>query len=366
MSLTVLVPAHNEGTPPGSQPGGKSQIGETLRSLRAQTVHPHRIVVVADNCDDDTEVLALEAGAEVFKTTGNRHRKAGALNQWLDCHLGDLDDEDLVMVMDADSVLNPDFLERAMGYVNRGYNAVGGVFLGKADPPGLGWVQKWCTSLQRNEYARYARDIERKRGRTLVLTGTATVFTVKCLRDVVAGRSDGRLPVTGAEAPSVYDTKSLTEDNELTYALIHLGYRILAPRECGLLTEVMPTWGELARQRYRWKRGAVENNSHYGFTTKTAKYWLLQWWGMLGIAATALYLTALVTAIATQSVRLHILWIAVTAVYVMERTVTVRSRGWRQMVLAAVLLAEMPYDLLLQVVQVRALLGAILRTKKEW
>lgn len=366
MSLTVLVPAHNEGTLPGDEPGsGHSQVEETLASLRAQTAPPDRIVVIADNCTDDTEALAYAAGVDVFPTVGNKFKKAGGLNQWLDVNLSTLADTDLVMVMDADSALNHDFLEHALEYVNRGHHAVGGVFLGKPDVGRLGFMQRFVTNLQRNEYARYARDVERKKGRTLVLTGTATVFTAHCLKDVVAARTDGRIPEAGGVA-HVYDTKALTEDNELTYALLHLGYEIIAPPECGLLTEVMPTWKDLRHQRYRWKRGAVENNNHYGFTRYTAKYWFLQWWGILGLVATALYLLTLGLAIATDSLVFHWLWIVVTAVYMLERVVTVRKRGWRQMLLASVLVIEMPYDLTLQWVQARALFGALFHTKAEW
>jgi hypothetical protein len=70
-TITVLVPAHDEA----------DRILHTLAGLRRQTLPPTRIVVVADNCSDDTVPLALSAGAEVYETVGNRHKKAGALNQ---------------------------------------------------------------------------------------------------------------------------------------------------------------------------------------------------------------------------------------------------------------------------------------------
>src|SRR5688572_8962002 len=70
-SITVLVPAHDEG----------HQILATLEGLRQQTLRPDRVVVVADNCSDDTASLARMAGAEVYETVGNQHKKAGALNQ---------------------------------------------------------------------------------------------------------------------------------------------------------------------------------------------------------------------------------------------------------------------------------------------
>ena len=53
-------------------------------------------------------------------------------------------------------------------------------------------------------------------------------------------------------------------------------------------------------------------------------------------------------------------------VYMLERIITVHSRGWKQMVVAGVLIVEMPYDLMLQYVQAKALLAAAFHTKKDW
>ncbi|MGH8485060.1 MAG: glycosyltransferase, partial [Pseudomonas sp.] len=53
--VAVLVPAHNEA----------SIIGATLASIGAQLHAGDRLLVVADNCSDDTAALAVAAGAEV-------------------------------------------------------------------------------------------------------------------------------------------------------------------------------------------------------------------------------------------------------------------------------------------------------------
>lgn len=352
--ITILIPAHNEG----------AGISETLDSLKCQTLPEClRIIVLADNCTDNTGEVARAAGAEVFETVNNTYKKAGALNQWLDRHLADMHPRESIMVMDADSVLDPDFLRNAILYQYRGYHAVGGVFLGKEGGSFVGWNQ-------RNEYARYGRDVARKRGKTLVLTGTATLFTAKCLQDVVAGRWSGVIPgasQNSGETPHVYDTKALTEDNELTFALLHLGYKIIAPVECGLKTEVMESWSDLWKQRYRWKRGAIENNMHYGFTRYTAKYWGLQLWGAIGIAATAFYLYTLIAAILFGQLHWYPVWILVTVIYVLERAITVaRFRGVKHALIAASLVAEMPYDLFLQAVHSYALVTSCLRTRTSW
>jgi cellulose synthase/poly-beta-1,6-N-acetylglucosamine synthase-like glycosyltransferase len=263
--VIVLVPAHNE----------QSCLPGTLRSLNEQTHHPDRVVVIADNCTGDTAWIAQECGAEVFTTTRNSHKKAGALNQALESLLPTVGADDAVLVMDADSELDPTWVESARARLDDGYSACGGVFTGRA---GGGLV----AMFQRNEYARYLRDVRRRNGKTLVLTGTATLFKVTVLREVIQARRSGRLP----GEPRGYDVKVLTEDNELTLALLHLGHRIIAPADCHLTTEVMETWGELHRQRLRWKRGALENLFDYGLTRHTASYWGRQVSSALGLFVT--------------------------------------------------------------------------------
>lgn len=361
MTLTILVPAHKGGTDPGS-PEARPQILEMLDSIQSQTVQADRVVILVNNCNDDMPELAAQAGVEVEFVPPNPDKKAGALNWWLDAHLDTQADDDMIMVMDADTILMPDFLENALGYIARGYHAVGGVFLGKE---GGGFVG-WC---QRNEYARYLRDVFRRKGKTLVLTGTATVFTARVLKDVVIGREVGAIPNSTASGlrPQVYDTKALTEDNELTFAIKQLGYAIIAPSECRLLTEVMPTWKDLAKQRERWKRGAIENNRHYGLTAKTFEYWFLQVWGQIGLVATLAYLILLTWAIVTDNVFIHMVWLMVTVVYMVERFVTVfEHRGYLTGLAGALLIIEMPYDLFLQAIQLKAIIVSQLRLRADW
>jgi cellulose synthase/poly-beta-1,6-N-acetylglucosamine synthase-like glycosyltransferase len=314
-------------------------------------------VVVSDNCTDRTAEIAARYPVQVVETVGNTSRKAGALNQAFAQLLPDLDPDDAVLVMDADSVLSGGFLEHAAARLDRGdVSAVGGTFTGQ---PGGGLVGMF----QRNEYARYARDVGRLKGKVLVLTGTATVFRVGALLDVVAARRDGRLPGTHAQ---VYDTRVLTEDNELTLALLHLGHRIVSPKPCRLTTEVMPTWRSLAQQRLRWKRGALENLVDYGWTPVTRRYWGRQALSFLGVLVTFVYLLSLLVDALVGGVTLAPLWLAVTLIFVVERVVTVRARGPAQMMLAALLVVEMLYDVFLQAVQARAFADAALHRERTW
>jgi biofilm PGA synthesis N-glycosyltransferase PgaC len=347
--LVALLPAHNE----------EASLPAAVESLWAQSMPPDEVVVVADGCTDDTAQVARTRGADVFVTTANPHKKAGALNQALGAILPRLEPDDLVLVMDADSLLHPGFLATARGHLDahRDLGGVGGTFEGG---PGGGLLG----TFQRNEYARYARDVRRLKGKALVLTGTASVFPVHVLRHVQEARRNGRLP-DRSRAMHVYDVHVLTEDNELSLALMHLGYRILAPRGCTLVTEVMATWRDLARQRLRWKRGAVENLWDYGLNRVTAPYWGRQLMGAVGVLATVLYVGSLVAGM-FLGITPHPFWLAASLVFVTERVVTVRTRGWRQMLLAIPLVVEMVYDLYLQCVQAWALLQAASGSERRW
>jgi cellulose synthase/poly-beta-1,6-N-acetylglucosamine synthase-like glycosyltransferase len=226
VTVTVLIPAHNEA----------ASIGATLDSLGAQDPAPNHVIVVADNCTDATESVARAHGVGLFVTVGNTHKKAGALNQALSGLLDILGDNDIVMCMDADTVLDDGFL--AVGVQrftsDRALMAIGGLFYGEQGHGILG-------QLQRNEYVRYAREIRRRRGRVFVLTGTASMFRARALRTVAASRGS-LLPGVHGDA---YDTAALTEDNELTLAIKSLGGLMVSPNACRVVTELMPTWRNL-------------------------------------------------------------------------------------------------------------------------
>ena len=211
--ITVLIPAHNEAL----------SLPHTLTSLAAQTRPPDKIIVVADNCTDETASIAREMGYEVFETVGNTLRKAGALNQVLSKILPDLGPQDVILVMDADSQINSSFLETGAEYFRNFpvLDAIGGVFYGE-DGHGL------LGQFQRNEYARYSDQIKRRGGRVFVLTGTASLFRSDALLSVARSRG---IYIPG-EHGQVYDTAALTEDNELTIALKSIGCPMISPDHC--------------------------------------------------------------------------------------------------------------------------------------
>lgn len=98
--VAVLVPAHNE----------SHGILATLDSIRQQLAPGDRIIVVADNCTDDTAQVAATAGAEVLERHDTSHRGKGYALAFGVEHLV-LDTPDVVVIVDADCIVQPNALD---------------------------------------------------------------------------------------------------------------------------------------------------------------------------------------------------------------------------------------------------------------
>lgn len=345
--LVALIPAHNE----------QDRVADAIRGLRAQAVAPNRIIVVADNCVDATAEVARQQGAEVLASVGNQHRKAGALNQAIAAVLPTLADADLLLVQDADTVLTSGFLATAASALaDSRVGAVGGVFFGEGGGGLLGL-------LQRMEFHRYAWEVKRNGGRAMVLTGTATLFRVRVLREVRQARELARI----GGGDGYYSLASLTEDDEITKAIKTLGYSTLSPAGCAVTTEVMPSLGKLWRQRMRWQRGALENLRDYGWTRVTARYFRQQL--MLGFGALSflVYLAFLGIMLGLgHRPGLSLLWTSIGALFVIEKVVTVRAAGPRAVLVAIAMVPEMLYDLFQHFIYFGSLWGLLRRNEETW
>jgi len=93
--VAILVPAHNEST----------HVLPTIACLLAELGPRDRMLVVADNCSDDTAALAREAGAEVIERSHAELRGKGYALAFGVEHLR-ADPPDVVLVVDADCVVS--------------------------------------------------------------------------------------------------------------------------------------------------------------------------------------------------------------------------------------------------------------------
>jgi N-acetylglucosaminyltransferase len=97
LTLTVVIPAHDE----------ERDLGNTLDALMRQTVPPDRIIVVDDGSADRTSEVAARYPVEIVRNETPLGNKARVVN-----YVAPEIDTDLIINLDADTILAPDYIER--------------------------------------------------------------------------------------------------------------------------------------------------------------------------------------------------------------------------------------------------------------
>jgi hypothetical protein len=105
ISIAVLIPAHNE----------SSGIIATLNSIKPQLKTTDRLLVVADNCSDNTAVVALANGAEVIERHNLDHQGKGFALDFGIRHL-EKNPSEVVVIIDADCIVEANGLNRIAAY----------------------------------------------------------------------------------------------------------------------------------------------------------------------------------------------------------------------------------------------------------
>ncbi|HEV7136313.1 MAG TPA: glycosyltransferase family 2 protein, partial [Steroidobacteraceae bacterium] len=90
-SLAIVVPAHNEA----------GLIAGTIRAILPQLLAIDRLIVVADNCSDETAAVAGAAGAQVLVRNDSTRRGKGYALDFGVRHLT-ADPPEVVLIVDAD------------------------------------------------------------------------------------------------------------------------------------------------------------------------------------------------------------------------------------------------------------------------
>jgi cellulose synthase/poly-beta-1,6-N-acetylglucosamine synthase-like glycosyltransferase len=228
--LLVLIPAHDEVT----------LIGRCVRSLRAQTYPSTRyqVIVIADNCTDDTAAIALAAGADrvMIRDDPDIRGKGHALRWAIDRLLVDEPTAEAIVFVDADSTTPSDFLIRLVQRFQSGARAVQGAYA-------LSWAGEVKTDL--GVLAFLLTNRVRPAGRTVLRLGASHLAGNGMLlaRDVLL------------EAP--WTAFSSAEDLEYSLALHMAGIKIAFAGDAVLVAPPAPNAYAAAQQRLRWEGGKV-------------------------------------------------------------------------------------------------------------
>ena len=225
---TVLIPAHDEG----------AGILPTIRDVQAQLGPNDSILVVADNCTDDTAAIVRAAGAEVTVRADPARRGKGYALEFGVRHLG-LNPPDVVVIMDADCRLAENALRGLSDSAMASGRPVQSLYLMLAPengPAGNGlnlfaWrVKNWIRPLGLKMF-----------GLPTQLFGTGMAFPFHLL----LGRDLGN--------------SRLAEDTALGIALASAGYPPLFISEAKIHSHFPVSRGGSEQQRLRWEKGHLDN-----------------------------------------------------------------------------------------------------------
>jgi biofilm PGA synthesis N-glycosyltransferase PgaC len=271
--LLVLVPAHNEA----------ETISHTLHALLTQTRQADRIVVIADNCTDDTAAIARRyRGITVMETTGNTDKKVGALVQGWRRYQGGYD---FIAGVDADTVLDSRCLEHLeAGLIDQ--PGAGGIMAKYTFDQRLGatGAARMLIRLQRLEFASWTMDALRRR-KTYVLGGQASLFRADALR-AVARQSPTQAP---------WNPATMVEDMQLTGDLRAMRYTTPVSSEARAYAGPMLTLRSLWAQRRKWDQGMVQLLTTTGLNKWTTTLWRQQF-SLLSNGVTRLLFAFMLTA----------------------------------------------------------------------
>ena len=226
----ILIPAHNE----------ELLLGGVLDQLRGQSypATQYRIVVIADNCEDHTAEVARTHHATVLERTDTLHRGKGqALNWAMRERLAGLGEPyDAVVILDADSTVNKDFLWFMDEQLVRGAEVLQGYY-GVQNP-----LENWRTSLLTTSLAafHFLRPLGRDRfGLPCGLKGNGMCFSRRLVEAYA------------------YPAFSVVEDVEL--ALFYLRHGISAKFVPGaqVFGQMAVSGRAAGTQRVRWEGGRM-------------------------------------------------------------------------------------------------------------
>ena len=226
--LAVLVPAHNEA----------DFIARCVRSLHAQTYPSelYEVIVIADNCTDGTAAIARSAGAHVLVRNEPHARGKGRALRWaIDRVIARQAPPDGIVIVDADSSADPDFLTVLVRPFEDGAQAVQGEFL-MSESSSPGGALQAVAFLLMNRVRPAGRSVL---GLPCSLTGSGMLFSRRLLE----------------EKP--WDAFTGAEDLEYSIALRSAGVRCVFAGGAVLHQPPAPNAEAAFEQQLRWEGGKL-------------------------------------------------------------------------------------------------------------
>jgi|CXWL01.1.fsa_nt_gi cellulose synthase/poly-beta-1,6-N-acetylglucosamine synthase-like glycosyltransferase len=231
-NIAILIPAHNEA----------SGIVTMLTSLRELIPASAHILVVADNCSDDTAVRARQCGVAVIEREDQAKRGKGYALDFGRAHLAKSAPE-CVVILDADCLPEPGSIENLVFAAMSSGQPAQSVNLMKPGPVAGPMVEI-------SNFAFLIKNLIRQRGLVrsggpAILTGTGMAFPWPIFETILLASAD------------------IVEDLAIT---VHLTRDAFTP----VLVESAHVWSEAAApqdtltQRTRWEHGFIGTAAKHG------------------------------------------------------------------------------------------------------
>lgn len=225
--LAVLIPAHNE----------QRDIGDTVATVRRQVRPEDVVLVVADNCSDATEAVALAAGATVIQRSDPTRRGKGYALDFGVRHLG-RDAPEVLVVMDADCRPDDGAILRIAAMAAETGRPVQCTYVmdSPANPSARDLISAFAFAVKNHVRPKGLRRL----GSPCQLTGTGMAFPFRILRDA---------PLASG---------NIVEDMQLGVDLGLMGYPPIFCPESRVRGR-LPEWSAASlAQRRRWEHGHLQ------------------------------------------------------------------------------------------------------------
>jgi 1,2-diacylglycerol 3-beta-glucosyltransferase len=229
----IVIPAHDE----------VSVIRATVSRLLAID-YPSQLFsihIIADYCSDNTAEAARLAGAIVHERNEGPRTGKGAALSWLFQKILKKQLCDAVVIFDADTRVDSEFLRVMDGRLAKGDQVIQGQHI--ISNPDQGWFPAltWAMFLIDNRFQNLGRS---NLGWSSKNMGDSICFRVDVLRRLGWG-------------------EGLTEDYHLRYKLLLNGIRIAYEPAAMGYGEAPLTWSRARTQRARWLRGTHDTSQQY-------------------------------------------------------------------------------------------------------
>jgi cellulose synthase/poly-beta-1,6-N-acetylglucosamine synthase-like glycosyltransferase/peptidoglycan/xylan/chitin deacetylase (PgdA/CDA1 family) len=225
-TVTVVIPAYNE----------ENVILGSIETVLASDYPDLKLIIVDDGSQDHTCERVEAAYADDARVGIIREPNQG---KWmaLDNAYARIETE-IVVAIDADTVIHPDAIRKL---VRAFHDPSVGAVAGKVQ---VGNIGPLLTRLQALEYI-VAQNIDRRSAETfngiLVVPGAIGAWRADAVRKA-----------------GYYTNQTVTEDADLTVAVLRAGYRVVFEDEAVSITEAPETVRNFLKQRLRWTFGMMQ------------------------------------------------------------------------------------------------------------